>query len=628
MPTDYVALMRHGDNRPAPESGGAQTDYLALVRQPPPSPAAIPGDQPGGIDQAAQSVTQEMGAIERATVGFGRGLTLAGRGAKQAALAAAGAFGFDTQPELDAMQARESDERRIFDAGVGQTTAGTVGQIAGEFAPLALAPGGAVARGAGLAQKALAGARVGGIVGGLQYVDPNETRLANIAQGAALGGVAAGAIDLAAKGGARLANTFAGRSEQPIADVLALGKQHNVPVFAPDVAGSPIMNKVATITEDVPLVGMAKPRLQQAEAAMAGAQSLIGRLAPQVDDVGRELQGSLTRRSEGLQKAAGRLYDRVAQAADPLGPVPLTNLRSTAQRLLDEAKKDIDPNAGLIARLERFAQAQDGNFSQSRLFRSNLGDEIKKLQTGMDMKAARPLQQLKGALEQDINGFAQSAGGDVAGKWKAADRFFREKVVPQRESDIVRAMRNRNPDEVFKQFVKAGSQDRAQRLYNALDGKGRDAIKAGILNQAWEKAVQDGAKGVAFSPAKFAGELERVQGSVGVFFKGADKKELDGFTKLMRHIERAGQVAENPPTGNRLVLPVLMGETLAPGTSAAALGSGALARTLFTTNVGKRLLLASDRFPPGHPELERAIDLFRRKAPIAVATQEDRLRLQ
>ena len=37
----------------------------------------------------------------------------------------------------------------------------------------------------------------------------------------------------------------------------------------------------------------------------------------------------------------------------------------------------------------------------------------------------------------------------------------------------------------------------------------------------------------------------------GNIFKGDDKKQMDGLVKLMRHIERAGQYKENPPTGKR-----------------------------------------------------------------------------
>ncbi|MBE2224951.1 MAG: hypothetical protein IAF02_25645 [Anaerolineae bacterium] len=620
MPTDWASMLRAGREQVTTQPQGI--DWASMLRQ----PAAQAGPAPvSSIEQAAQQVTDEMGTGERLLVGTGRGMMKAWRGIEQLGLQAGSALGINgAQASLDALQAQEEDERQIFDAGVGKTTAGTVGAFAGETIPFFAVPGGALARGASLAKTVAAGARVGGLAGGLQYVDDGESRISNALTGAAMGGLAGGVIRTAAQGGAKLANAVQGRLAPAAEEVATLGRQFDVPVFAPDMARSPLMSKVATLSEDIPFVGMGKPRMQQAEAAGRAASDLVGRLAPEVDDVGRAIQGSLARKTETLQKMAARRYDRVAKAADPQGAVPLANLRSTAKQLLDDAKQDIDPNNALIARLEKIANAPDGpNFSKVRQFRSNIGDSIRQLESSMDLKAARPLQQLRGALEKDMNQFASNAGGEVSARWKSADRFFREQVIPQRESDIVKAMRNRNPDEIFRQFVKSGTQDRSQRLYNALDRKGRDAVKSGILNQAMERATTSGANGVAFSPARFAGELDKVQGSLGVFMKGTDKKELDGFVKLMQHVQRAGQVAENPPTGNRLVLPVLMGEALAPGTSAAALSSGALSRMLFTTEAGKRLLLASNRYPIGSPKMQRMIQFFREQAPALVGAQAD-----
>lgn len=633
MPTNtasYFDLMRQGGaGMGAPASAG-RTGYLEALTQPTPSAApqvtpAVSAQSPaaGPPKYSPASVAAEMSGGEQLLAGVGRGLSNVWSGVKQLGLEAGGLVGIDTQDALNRQAREEASNKQLFDTGLGKTGFGKAGEVVGETLPYLVIPAGPVGRAAGLAGKMAVGAGIGAGIGATQYVNPGESRLGNIGSGALAGGITSGALDLVGTGAGKVYNALANKMTPRAEEVMALGKKFDVPVYAPDVAASPTMNKLSTLSEEVPLLGMARPRLEQAEAAKGAANALVNRLAPPVNDVGREIQGSLSRRTDALQQAARVRYDRVAQVADPLGEVPLANMRATAQKLLNEAKKDIDPNSALISRLENFVTAKNGNFSQTRQFRSNLGDSIRQLETSMDLKAARPLQMIKSSLENDMNGFAQQAGGDVATRWREADRFFREKVVPQRESDIVKAARNRNPDEVFRQFIKAGTQDRAQRLYNALDRPGRDAVKAGILQQALDKATLEGSKGVAFSPAKFAGDLEKLQGSVGVFFKGADKAEIDGFTKLMRHIERAGQVAENPPTGNRVVLPLLMGETLAPGTSFAAAGTAGLSRLLFTTDAGKRLLLASNRLGYGSPLLQRAIDDFStRVAPALAASQE------
>ena len=580
-------------------------------------------------EAASRQVTEEMGTGERLLVGAGRGLTSAYRGLKQLGLQAAGALGADTSQSLAELAAQESDEKKRFESGVGETTAGTIGAIAGETLPYLAIPGSGIARGATGINAALTRGAVaagqGGIAGGLQYTEEGgDSRLENALQGALLGGAAYGTLAGAARAGSKAVNAVSRNLRGDAQEVLDLGVQHGVPVYAPDAAKSPLMSKAAVIAEEVPVVGMVKPRMRQAEAAQASAERLTQRLAPEVDDVGREIQESLTRRSAALQKAAGVRYDRVAQAADPLGKFPLMNMNATAKQLLNKAKQDIDPSNKLINRLERISRATKApNFSSARFFRSNLNDEIRKLKKAGKLKAAKPLEDISRALDDDMSQFANNAGGDVAAKWRSADKFFRERVIPQRDSDFIKSMKSGTPDEIFQKFIKYNKTDRAQKLYNALDTKGRGAIKAGLLTQALQKATNQGANGIAFSPAKFAGELEKLQGATGVFFRGVDKKEIDGFSKLMRHVQRAGQVAENPPTGNRMIFLTAMTALAQPTTAAGIVGTTVAKRLLFTTDAGKRLLLASSRLPPGHPKLERAMEILGQQLAVGAGAQAE-----
>lgn len=62
--------------------------------------------------------------------------------------------------------------------------------------------------------------------------------------------------------------------------------------------------------------------------------------------------------------------------------------------------------------------------------------------------------------------------------------------------------------------------------------------------------------------------------------------------------------------------------------ASSAIGAEGAVRLLFATEPGKRLLLASNRFPPGSPNLEKAIRFFQQQiAPRAVGSQEDRPRV-
>ena len=265
--------------------------------------------------------------------------------------------------------------------------------------------------------------------------------------------------------------------------------------------------------------------------------------------------------------------------------------------------------------------------------RSDLGKGIRELERSTNegrFERLRLLQQAKNAITQDLDQFAQrSNSGRLKRAWNRADQFYQNKVVPQRAKDITRAATNQNPDEAYSAFIKAGTNsDRAQRLYNALDRRGRQAVRYGIARDAYQKALREGIEGEVFSPAKFAGALERISGATGVFFKGQDKAQMNGLVKVMRHVQRAAQFTETPPTGQRLLGPALFGSAgadiaLTGGSNLMAGAAGAsILRVLTTTRPGIRLLTASSKLRDGSPRLARLVENFEQQLPKLLATME------
>ena len=150
--------------------------------------------------------------------------------------------------------------------------------------------------------------------------------------------------------------------------------------------------------------------------------------------------------------------------------------------------------------------------------------------------------------------------------------------------------------------MKAGKGDKASNFYKNLDPKGQAALRYQMAQNAIDKAWNPNKE--VFSPARFAQEFERMSAPYGNVFRGADKAQMDGFVKLMRHVERAGQYAENPPTGNRLVgVAFGLGAGVNPTLAAQGAGVSAIAKMLFTTDAGKRILLAAKDVPPNSPQM-------------------------
>jgi hypothetical protein len=311
---------------------------------------------------------------------------------------------------------------------------------------------------------------------------------------------------------------------------------------------------------------------------------------------------AVSRQAADRAEAAAQGAERKYAVADAAALIKRTGDPEQAARLLIEKHglADKDLRSALSTAIDRSGKpipGADNSFGNLRMLRSDLGDKLRDL-APKDAKAARLLGSVKGALDEDLQSYATTGDAQLARAWRRADGFYRDQYVPMKAREFTKAFSSDEPDRIFGEMIKSGRGDRAQKFYDALDDKGRAAVRFGMVRQALEKSLSE--KTAQQSPARFAGLLERIKDATGVFFKGQDKWELDGFTKLMRHVERAGQYAENPPTGNRLVQLLLGAGSLASPHTAAQVGGGAaVLRSLFTTTAGKRFLLASADLTPG-----------------------------
>ena len=561
-----------------------------------------------------------MSVIEKGLVGLGRGFTDAIEGAKQAGLAVGEKLGLAREGAAQGYAEAVRPERELFERGLGNDTAASIGRVVGETAPLLAVPVGGAATAGGRVGLAAA---TGAVTGALQLVDEEkgDSRLQNAALGA-LGGAAVGtALEGAGKviNAVRPKGTTTAYADPNAREVADLARQHNVPLSGADVTRSAILQRADTLAENVPIVGTFGFRLKQQDAAKAAAKNFVDQFDTGAD-VATTLRAGLQERGKRVTANANKLYQKVAEVAEPLGVVATDRMNITAKRFLDEASvlPEVAQNAGVKQILEQLSQPGGNTFGQLAKVRATLNSRIDDLISGGDFSSARPLKAIRNALDEDLTDFAHNAGDPQIKKaYDKANKYFRERVAPTRKADILRSARTDNPDEIYRKFIKydAGTsmksgRGQAERLYKALPEKGKAAVRYGIVKEAWEKSLSEAAGGEIFSPAKFANTLEKLQGASGVFFPKQDKAQIDGLIKLMHHIKRAGQIAENPPTGNRVAVGLTSGMigAFAPGAVASQAASVAALKALLTTNAGKRLLFAASKRDVGSKPLQAILD--------------------
>ncbi len=489
---------------------------------------------------------------------------------------------------------------------------------------------------------ALKGGATGVGIGATSFAKDSDERIKNTI-GGGIGGAVGGVVgkkasDLVVKGYNAVKNNMRSGAKEIIAE----GEKHGVSTSVGDVGRNPFVQKTEVQLEQVPIVGTAGFRTVQQKEAKEAANKVVEKLQGKLSDtdykslikiqneanqgnknairimdivkgadgkLGKTLQASMEIQNWRGQKLASTMFDRVGKQAGN-APIPANQMLKAIDDVIAADSKTV-PNKELLGQLNEIKNnwsdaANPQNFKELKAARSSLGELVR--EWGRQGKSTTGLTAIRTAIDNDLENFALNSGKPaLINEFKKANAFY--KALKESESTaLAKSMSTNTPDEIFKTFTQIGKGDRAANFYKNLDPKGQAALRYEMANQALNKATNSSNE--VFSPAKFAREFEKLQEPYQNIFKGTDKAEMDGFVKLMRHVERAGQYAENPPTGNRVLFGAVLGNSL--GLSPVVLkgaGVSLIAKNLFTTPTGRRILLAAKDLPPGSEGLENLLKM-------------------
>jgi hypothetical protein len=448
------------------------------------------------------------------------------------------------------------------------------------------------------------------------------------------------------------------RGAEPLAEA---AQAHNVPLTYGEMANQPLAQRAETLLEQAPVVGTGRFRrgqqraLTQAaehettrrqagmanvpwqglaetrQAAQQGnrqAQQVVEAVERSGDDWSRIVQASGNLRAFRARQAANRLYGEVDRLAQPLGAVPPERTVQAVDTVLAELQGAVLPDQPVIQQLTQMREqltTVPRTYRQMRQFDSDLGDIIRDYYRGSNAvvgsKGVGSFTRLRTALREDMDQFAQHSGvPELAAAQQRANRFYQRQVIPYEDAQLAKALRSDTPDEIYAAFIQRGHRDRAQKFYNALEPHGRAAVQYGMVAEALEKSVHPTTGN--FSPARFAGEMERIQDARGVFFRGQEAWRLDGLARVMRAGERAGYFTENPPTGQRVIgAALLTGAGLAPATTAKVAGASAVLSWLLTSRAGSSLLLRAHRAVEDSMDMQHVLQALEAQGARVLATE-------
>lgn len=582
--------------------------------------------QQAALLNSRKQIGQDLSLTERVLAGIGRGFTDVAEGVKQAGgrlgeSVARRVSGVDLpETPVDDFTRRAQRERSLFEQGLGDSTAAFVGRIAGNIAPALALPG--APAGAPLRTAVATEAAVGAGLGAASFVPEGQSRTEAATSGALFGGGVRGALGVLGKTVRLVRGT---KQADRSANLQELADEFDVPLSAADVRGG-FLNVMDSVLERIPLIGTKGFRQTQSQALKDAAEGVTRQFGggDSADRVFRSLKRVVERR----KAFAKQLFDNVdaeVQAINRSGAFPhlvrrtdilFTNTRRVAREILEDAKANTEiPKTETIRFIEGFAEAPRRTFDKARVLRSQVNAKARQIRkqaqgTGVtsdtDLAAITKLAQ---GIEADIAEMAARVGGKVDESFRLANRYFRRRVVPFKEGDLRKAVDGvLDQEEIIRRFIKkdvslGGRTNSAKQLVSNLDLDGQQAVKAEILNDAFEAATRNNPPNVPFVPQKFVNRLSQLEDASGVVFRGAERQQINGLMELTDAAQRAGRFADNPPTGLRLLEPLsLLGGGVAFGTGAITPGEAAAGATgifamslLLTTRVGRQILASSSR---------------------------------
>lgn len=534
-----------------------------------------------------------------------------------------------------------SDKQRLKANRKGGDAPRLIGEIGASLPAFMYGAGGST-MGARVADQAVRGAAVGGLQLTQEGSDPNQ-RLYNMAGGAVGGAAGQAGGELIGAGASKVigkaVNAKRGKLKPKYQEVDNLGKQYDVPTSPGDLIGKGIVQNTESHLNRLPVVGNSKFMNKQADATEVASKKVVNKLKDTMtstdfkainkiekaanagdrnakrvlgvinnagDDTNKVIQASLEVTKWRKKQIAKNLYGNVAKEVEKTGNdiVDVSNTKAALTKVLDGQNASISPNKVVVREVSEMIENLDDaarplTFKNIRELRSKLGnlaDEYGNPTGKADNFASSVFSNARQAVTKDLDNFAASSGGAVKAAYNKADKFY-AKAIANTDKSIERAIQSPKPDEIYSKFAQPRKGDNAQILVDSLDAKGKDALRLRMAEDAMDKAWHETTE--SFSPAKFAAEFERLSEPYGRVFTGEAKKEMDGFVKLMRHVERAGSFKMNPPTGVRATdIGIAATAIASPSTAATGAGIAYLAKTLLTTKAGKNLLLAASELPP------------------------------
>lgn len=376
----------------------------------------------------------------------------------------------------------------------------------------------------------------------------------DVATAGALGGAFKGAEEAIGAG------YRAVRGQAPTAqrELIEAGEEAGIPVMTSDVLEpQTFAGKMARSTgEKIPVVGTGQVRAGQQEMREEAVNQFVNKYqSPSYS----EIVNSIKQKSGRVKSAAGSILSDTAVKLDEVGNIPVDNVRKSVDDALAElSKPNVRADQAAIDELTQLKELIEmpQTFSSLKENRTIFRDVAESFGRGersqLPTRSKALIQKALKGISDDMEGFAkQNLTPKEFSSWKKANAAYASEAQKLKKTRIKNILDKGDvsPENVSTMlFSQKPSEVRS--LYESLTTEGKNNARSALIHRAVDNASK---RAGGMTPNSFSTELNKISKNTDVFFRGRDRKQLEGFKRLLDATRRAQDAAVETPTGQQLL---------------------------------------------------------------------------
>lgn len=395
----------------------------------------------------------------------------------------------------------------------------------------------------------------------------------------------------------------------PETELVRAGKDAGIPVLTSDIF-EPETFAARTLRETgekIPLIGTGELRAAQQKFREQALDDVAEKYGEFSYDA---IIQSLKTQKDKIKKAAGAVLSNTEQKLDDVGRISLDNTNAA----IVQVKSALTRPGVIVSDADRMAisevdnllttlQGSDQIFSSLRQNRTAFREVVKGIdkseRSQLTSRAKGLLQSIESGMKKDLDNFAQgNLPANQFSKWQKANSVYAEEATKLTRTKLKNILDKGDvTPEAVKGMLFSRNPSETKILFNSLSKDGRKNARSAVISKIFDDLSK---RQAGITPNTFEQELRKNALQIDTFFKGADKKQLQGLQKVLQATRRAQEASATTPTGQ-----VLFGggaglaASIAPVETLLTLGSIAGTARLYESAPVRNALLRVAAAPAG-----------------------------